>query len=227
LAVFLEVVEVVLVVAFLAGAFFFAAAALAFDEGAVPVAAFLAAPRLEGDAVFFAGEAFFAGAAFLAGAALGLAGAALGLAGAALGLAGAALGLAGAAFAALALLAATVRAVPVVLGAGFFVVPVLAAVLVAVVRGLGAGFFALAVLVAVALAGFALAGALAFDAGLFSLVAEVSLLPPLGESFTRPEGPLGRTNVPFSAPLAIALLSWVFCALPISTLYWVSTNFLI
>jgi hypothetical protein len=35
--------------------------------------------------------------------------------------------------------------------------------------------------------------------------------------------PLGKTNVPFSAPVAIALLSWVFWAAPISSLYVSST----
>jgi len=44
-------------------------------------------------------------------------------------------------------------------------------------------------------------------AGLFSFEAEVSVaFAALGGSFMRPEGPLGRTKVPFSAPLPMALL---------------------
>lgn len=41
---------------------------------------------------------------------------------------------------------------------------------------------------------------------------------------TKLSGPLGRTKVPFSAPLVIALDNCVFWAAPISSLYLVSTN---
>jgi len=97
---------------------------------------------------------------------------------------------------------------------------------VAVVRDLGAAFLAVVALVVAVLAVFGFGTTLGLGAGLFSFAAEVSLAD-LGGSLTRPEGPFGKTNVPFSAPVAIALLSWVFWAFPISSLYWDSTNFLI
>jgi len=65
-----------------------------------------------------------------------------------------------------------------------------------------------------------------FEVGLFSLASSPALTA-FGASFTRPEGPLGREKMPFSAPTAIALLSCVTCAFPISNLYVSSTNFLI
>jgi len=57
----------------------------------------------------------------------------------------------------------------------------------------------------------------------FSLAAS---LFPFPASLTLPEGPLGRTNVPFSAPCAMALLSWLAAEAFITTWYLVSTNFL-
>jgi len=88
----------------------------------------------------------------------------------------------------------------------FFVVAVFAffavAVAFVVLIGLLAGG-SLCVEVLVMLLGFALAGF--FGAGFaFSLVAWGVAL---GASLTLPEGPLGSTNVPFSAPWVIALLS--------------------
>jgi len=56
-----------------------------------------------------------------------------------------------------------------------------------------------------------------FEVGLFSFASSVALAV-FGASFTRPDGPLGRWKVPFSAPTAIALLSCVTCAFPISSL---------
>jgi len=191
-------VELDLAAALLAGDFL--AAALAFAGAVSPVTAFFAAPRLEGAVVFFVVAAFFAGAFFVE-AALGLA--AAGLVAAVLAEAG----LAGAGFAALDFVVEVVRVVPVALDAVFFAPLALALALVAVVRGFGAAFFTLVDLVVVALVVFGLAATLGLTAGLFSLAAEVSLFPPFGESFTRPEGPFGRTNSPFSAPLAMALLS--------------------
>jgi len=49
----------------------------------------------------------------------------------------------------------------------------------------------------------------------------------LGVSLTLPWTPFGRVNLPFSAPLAIALLMLVSVALFISSLYFSSMNFLI
>jgi len=66
-----------------------------------------------------------------------------------------------------------------------------------------------------------------FEAGLFSFVASSATLGGLGASLTRPDGPLGSEKMFFSAPTAIALLSWVVCAFPMSSLYLSSTNFLI
>jgi len=69
--------------------------------------------------------------------------------------------------------------------------------------------FGVVALVVVALVERELVGALTLDAGLaglFSLEAEVSTgLAALGGSLTLPEGPFGRTKVPFSAPVAMAL----------------------
>jgi len=47
-----------------------------------------------------------------------------------------------------------------------------------------------------------------FEAGLFSL-ADVSTGLDLGANLTLPEGPLGRTKTPFSAPVLMAFASWV------------------
>jgi len=46
------------------------------------------------------------------------------------------------------------------------------------------------------------------EAGLFSL-ADVSAGLDLGANLTLPEGPLGRTKTPFSAPALMAFASWV------------------
>jgi len=54
-----------------------------------------------------------------------------------------------------------------------------------------------------------------FEAGSF---ASSAILGVLGASLTRPEGPLGSEKTFFSAPTAIALLSWVICAFPMSSL---------
>jgi len=67
---------------------------------------------------------------------------------------------------------------------------------------------------------------LVFEAGLFSFASSATL-GVLGASLTRPDGPLGSEKMFFSAPTAIALLSWVICALPMTSLYCSSTNFLI
>jgi len=69
-------------------------------------------------------------------------------------------------------------------------------------------------------AGFA-AGLLA---GAFSLAAS---LRALGASLTFPEGPFGRTKVPFSAPWVMALLSWLAAVALREMRYLASTNFLI
>jgi len=118
----------------------------------------------------------------------------------------------------------------VVEAAGFFVVVTL------VVRTLGfvppftvcvVGFLVVAALVAAGLAlevvdlvvaGFLVVGLV------FSLAAPVRTL---GASFTFPEGPLGRTKMPFSLPWAMARLSWVAAAALRSMWYLLSTNFLI
>jgi len=65
-----------------------------------------------------------------------------------------------------------------------------------------------------------------FEAGLFSFASSTTL-GVLGGSLTRPDRPLGRKKIFFSAPRAIALLSCVICAFPMTTLYFSSTNFLI
>jgi len=98
--------------------------------------------------------------------------------------------------------------------AGFLVA---AALTVGAAFAFTAGFlavldFAVVAFVVAVLAGRALAAGLvaalgAAFAGLFSLDAEVSVaLEVFGGNFTRPEGPLGRTKVPLSAPVAMALL---------------------
>jgi len=65
-----------------------------------------------------------------------------------------------------------------------------------------------------------------FEVGLFSFASSATL-GDFGASFTRPDNPLGSEKTPFSEPTAIALLSCVTCAFPISSLYCSSTNFLI
>lgn len=217
---FRMVLVAALAVVFFTMAFF--AAALAFVVAPVPVAAFFAGTRLAVVVVFLLLVALLAVDVFL----------------------GAALALVEDTFTEDAFLAAAVvRAVPVGLEA---------AADVAVVLGFAADFFAttgfFAVLVALVLAavldlvatdlvvaclpvvvlGVDLAVAdLTFVVGLFSLVAEVSTALVFGASLTRPEGPLGRTNTPFSLPDVSALASRVFCAAPMTSLYLSSTNFLI
>jgi len=68
-----------------------------------------------------------------------------------------------------------------------------------------AGFLAVVALVVDALVVLALVAVLALGVGLFSL-ADVSALT-LGASFTFPLTPLGKTKVPFSAPVEMALAS--------------------
>lgn len=96
-----------------------------------------------------------------------------------------------------------------------------------VITGFAAGALDLAAVAFVVPDLVALAAGLAFVAGLFSFAAEVSADLALGASFTRPEGPFGRTKTPFSVPDPSAFESCVFCAAPISSLYLVSTYFLI
>jgi hypothetical protein len=193
----------VLLVGFFLGEGFFAevlafAAAFALAEDVVPVTAFFAVPRREAVVVFLVEAGFLAAGAFLAGVAL------------ALEVVARDEDLAEVGFFA----ADVVRLVPEDLGAAafFVVVALVAAVLVVAV-------LVVAVLVVVVLAGFRFATTFDFGAGLFSLVDEGSVFTFFGGSFTRPEGPLGNTNSPRFSPVAIALLSWVIWALPISNLY--------
>jgi len=102
----------------------------------------------------------------------------------------------------------------------FFAVVVLGVVL-ATILGAG-GAFGLALVVT---ADLSLEAGL-LGVGLFSLD-EVSAGLDLGANLTLPEGPLGRTKTPFSAPAVIAFASCVDWAAPISSLYLVSTYFLI
>jgi len=89
-----------------------------------------------------------------------------------------------------------------------------------------ATFLGLAAVVGLGLVAAFFAGAgLALDTGLeFSLAASPRTL---GVSLTLPDGPFGRTNVPRSLPDVIARLSWLAAEALSSTLYFVSTNFLI
>jgi len=97
------------------------------------------------------------------------------------------------------------------LGAAFLIAGALALVeltaffaVVDLVALLGAGVaFVVFVLVAIALG---LEEGL--EAGLFSLD-DVSAGLTLGANLTLPEGPLGRTKTPLSAPVLMALASWV------------------
>jgi len=57
-------------------------------------------------------------------------------------------------------------------------------------------------------AGLVLEAGLPLEAGLFSLD-DVSTGLALGANLTLPDGPLGRTKTPFSAPVLIAFASWV------------------
>jgi len=141
-------------------------AAAAFLGAVVPVTAFLAAPRLEGELVFFFGAVVGFAVVFLT------------------------------------VLALVVVAFAAGLVAGF--VAGFAAGLALVVAALAVLGLALAGDV-FAVLGLGLAADLALDAGLFSL-AEVSALT-LGASFTFPLTPLGKTKVPFSAPVEMALAS--------------------
>jgi len=169
----------------------FFAAGFAFAGAAFPVTAFLAESRLLDAVVFLAAAGFRPAGAFLISAFL----------------AGAALALVVVDF------AAGVDLVVAALDAGAFFAGV-TFVVDFVVDFVEVGFFATTGFFAVTLAALAgaalgLATALgAFGSGLFSLVARGSgAREALGGSLTRPEGPLGRTNTPFSAPVVMALLS--------------------
>jgi hypothetical protein len=98
----------------------------------------------------------------------------------------------------------------------FFVVVVLVVFLT------GAAFLAVVPLAFVEAAGFFVVDDF-LTAGLeFSLLAEALTF---GASLTFPEGPLGNTNVPFSAPLAMALFSWYRFVPLVSILYLVSAYY--
>jgi len=94
----------------------------------------------------------------------------------------------------------------VLVAAGFLAA--VALLVVRVVDLVAAGLVTLVALDAADLALVAAAGLATFEAGLFSLVSDASVLPTFLEgSLTRPERPLGKTRVPLSAPVEIALLS--------------------
>jgi len=169
-----------------------------------PVAAFLAVPLLELDLVFFSDEDFLPAYVFLGAVSVFFAG--VGLAAGFAGLAAGAAGffivlvedaLVGAVFEDGALRPAEILAV---------------VALLVVVFDLDAGFVAGFGAVFVAGAVFEV-----FEVGLFSFASSAALLV-FGAIFTRPDGPLGRWKIPFSAPTAIALLSCETCAFPISSL---------
>jgi len=190
-----------------AGAFFTVALGLAAPVAvlvfAVPIAAFLGVV-LADDTTFFVGAAFFADD----GLALALA-------------VGAVTRLAGAgALAAVAFLGAADLATGFVLVFGTVLAAVLVAdlglILAAAEVFLGTAAlgvaFALVAFAAVDLAVEAFAGVL--DAALVVLLPLLIGLFSLAESFlaaslTLPEGPLGRENVPLSAPFLIERLSWL------------------
>lgn len=179
------------------------AAVLAFAAGVFPVTAFLAGSRREEDVVFFvvvvldlaAGdfvvfltEAFGLVAALVEVAFDLLAGAAL----------------VDDDFEAVGFLAAVLVAV------GFLAIVVF--LVVRVVDLVAAALVAFVALDATGLDFVAAAGLVAFEAGfaagLFSLVSDASVLAAFfGGNLTRPDGPLGKTRVPLSAPVEIALLS--------------------
>jgi hypothetical protein len=179
------------------------AAVLAFAAGVFPVTAFLAESRREEDVVFFvvvvldlaAGdfvvfltEAFGLVAALVEVAFDLLAGAAL----------------VDDDFEAVGFLAAVLVAV------GFLAIVVF--LVVRVVDLVAAALVAFVALDATGLDFVAAAGLVAFEAGfaagLFSLVSDASVLAAFfGGNLTRPDGPLGKTRVPLSAPVEIALLS--------------------
>jgi len=181
---FLLVVEAVAFAAGFLAVGFLAATALALAGALAPVTAFFAAPRFDEGVVFFTGADFLPATVFFG---------------------------AGAAFA---LVAADFVAEFFAAAAGFLVVTDLPVVVAfAFVAGflavvaLAVAAFVVAALVAIFAGRDLVAGLGAAFAGLFSLEAEVSVtLAALGGSFTRPEGPLGRTKVPFSAPVVMALL---------------------
>jgi len=167
-----------------------------------PVAAFLAVPLLELDLVFFSDEDFLPAYVFLGAVSVFFAG--VGLAAGFAGLAAGAAGffivlvedaLVGAVFEDGALRPAEILAV---------------VALLVVVFDLDAGFVAGFGAVFVAGAVFEV-----FEVGSF---ASSAALLVFGAIFTRPDGPLGRWKIPFSAPTAIALLSCETCAFPISSL---------
>ena len=180
---------------------------------------FLAVPRFEGAVVFFAGAAAlaFAGAAFFAAGFL----------------AAAALGAAAFLVVEAEAFAVFEAGLDAVLDAGFLVAAVFEAGLALV-----AAFEVLAL-------GLAAAVVFALEAGLVFSFAGPEVVLVLGASLTRPEGPddmldddrcddqetidipLGRTKTCFSAPVEMALESWETWAAPNSSLYLLSTYFLI
>jgi len=192
---------------------FLVGAALALDVllAVLPVTAFLAPPRLVLDLVFFSGATFFPAYVFFGAGSVFFAVDAL--------TAGFA-GLEGAA-GFLTVLAEDALVVEVFEDGALRVVEDLVVVVDFPVEvfdfdpGFVAGFEA-------ALVG----GFEVFEVGLFSF-ASSEVLRVFGAIFTRPDGPLGRWKTPFSAPTAIALLSCVTCAFPISSWYASSTYFLI
>lgn len=186
------------VVAFFAGAFL--AAARAFVVAEVPVTDFLAAPRLDGAVVFFVVVAVFGFGLAIVFFATGF-------------FTVEALGFSVSAF----------------FGAAFLVVEDLGLVAAAFVVlafdvGLTAGLIAVLVAALVVVEDLGLVADL--EVGLFSLVA-ASVDLDLRANLTLPEGPFGRTKIPFSSPDVMALDNWVTWAAPISRLYSASTNFLI
>jgi len=151
--------------------------------GAFFAGAFLLA-ALAFDAAVVPVAAFFAGARLLAGVAF-FAGAALALALPARTFLGAALGLAG--------------------------IPAFFAGALGVLLAVEVGLVVFALVVAVLETGLAVLEAgleATLEVGLFSL-ADVSTGLDLGANLTLPEGPLGRTKTPFSAPVLMAFASWV------------------
>lgn len=188
----LALVPTLAVAAFLAGVLAFAVLALA--AAVVPVIAFLAVSlRLE-EVAFLAGAATFFAGAFLVASAF---------------------------FAGVAFAFAVVAFVVALAAAAFLVVVDLGAALEVDAFSFATDFFAgFAAFTSGLLAGLALeaAGFATFESGLFSLADVSAVRGFLGANLTRPDRPFGRAKTFFSAPLLIALLSWVVWAAPISIL---------
>jgi len=128
--------------------------------------------------------------------------------------------LAGAFFAALAFLGAgffAVAVLPFPVVFDFFAVDVYFLVVAVVAAGFDVVAFSLAAAVVevvevLAFNGFFVVVFLVLTVGFLAVGLAFSLaasLFPFPASLTLPEGPFGRTNVPFSAPCAMALLSWL------------------